>query len=91
MGGAVFVAVPTDAAALPLQQGTSVTISNSTFVSCSSYIVASQTIAFFNLGGALAVQGFSLRNLTNQTTPYNTTTSQLQMTGLTFEGVTCDM
>jgi hypothetical protein len=27
----------------------------------------------------------------NQTTPYNTTTSQLQMIGLSFQGVTCDM
>ena len=91
MGGAVFVAIPTVAAALPLQQGTSVTISSSTFVSCSSYFAASKTISFFNLGGALAVQGFSLTNVSNQSTPYNTTASQLQMTGLTFQGVTCDV
>jgi hypothetical protein len=58
MGGAVFIAIPSDAAVLPLQQGTSVTISSSTFVSCSSYIVASKTISFFNLGGALFGLGF---------------------------------
>jgi hypothetical protein len=84
LGGAVYVAFPLNAASQPKQQGTSVTISASSFIACTSYFVAFKTTSVYNLGGAVAVQGFS--TVTNSTPVYSTTTSQIQMSGLNFQG-----